>query len=167
MREIYFNDTIFPSTIDYIIGGFYTEDNQEIKYHTAASELRDKIRELIDDFVDREILAQSHDGKAVSEEQALVAVCQVVYNYLGVMVESPTMDTIIEDLMDSEQVQTWLLGVKFRFQQTNTININDTTKNKSFSLDSNAKLEAKYVAAEAATDETTFEQWIETLSTIV
>ncbi len=168
MSEIYYNPKLYPSKVDYIIGGFYSDESDSIDYNTIVTELRTRIKELIDNFLEREIEVVSKNGGIVSMDMALDTAYNVVNNYLGIMSDGTSVDGLVETLMESDQIERWLFNVKFTFNQNNTIAYSDVLQSKSYT-DSKAKGTEKYKAAAMATDtdETTFEQWIEAVSQIM
>lgn len=163
-KRVFVNDEIFESDGDYIIGGFETDQSDGFTYPDFESALRERMKRLIDEYLEQAILYNVSLGMPNAEEEAKEDLALVISDNLKVKVPYTDTDTVIDTLMNNEKTRSWLFGIKQNVKEYQTTLSNFRgVYNIGAEMDTNS---AQYKNAQYFTDDCTFEQFIEQLSSI-
>jgi len=163
MKNVFVNDDIFLSEGDYIIGGFETEQESDFMYADFYEALVQRLSKLIDDYLDR---ASNFNLKLNIENPKQVAnedLALIVYDNLGLVPNYNDKASVTETIFSSFQMQRWLDDLKENIKDYPEVQFGDLKgiSNKATKVSK----EQLYIAKEC-TQEATFEEFIEQLSTI-
>lgn len=163
-KRVFVNDEIFESDGDYIIGGFETDQTDGFAYANFVSALRERMKRLIDDYLQQAVLYNVSMGMPDAEEEARQDLALVISDNLKVKVPYMDTETVIDTLMNNEKTQSWLLGIKQNVKEyQNTLSNFRGVYNIGAEMDTDS---VEYKNAQYFTDDCTFEQFIEQLSSI-
>ena len=149
---------------DYILGGFETDQTDGFAYADFESALRERMTRLIDDYLKEAILYNISLGMPNAEEEARQDLALVISDNLKVKVPYMDTETVVNTLMNNEKTQTWLFGIKQNVKEyQSTLSNFRGVYNTGVEMDTNSE---EYKNAQYFTDDCTFEQFIEQLSSI-
>jgi hypothetical protein len=164
-KKVFVNDQIFESDGDYIIGGFATDQVDNFNYADFVEALRNRIQNLVEVYLEQATKYNMSLGIPNAEQKAKEDCALVISDNLRI--EAPYFDTetIVDTLMNDEHTQKWLFEIKYNVKnyQFDTASKYKGINNQSVEMDT-ASL--TYSNAENFTEDCTFEQFIEQLSSI-
>ena len=171
MKKVFINDMIFESDGDYVIGGFNTDQVDRFQFADFYEALLSRLSRLIDEYLQEAMMCRLTptaiiNGKLGYEnpmEEAQKDLGLVVFDNLKM--ESPYNDkqTIIDTILSNDKMQSWVINLKENVKNYPESNIGNGIINFSSKIDEHTET---YRDAKQFTDETTFEQFIEQISTI-
>jgi len=163
MEKVFINDMIFESDGDYVIGGFNTDQMDSFQFADFYEALLTRLSRLIDEYLDEATLVNAKLGYENPMEQAHADIFQIVFDNLNL--ESPYKDkqSIMNTILASDKMQSWVINLKENVKNYPESNIGNGIINFSSKIDEHTET---YRNAKQFTDETTFEQFIEQISTI-
>jgi hypothetical protein len=163
MKKVFINDMIFESDGDYVIGGFNTDQMDNFQFADFYEALLTRLSRLIDQYIDEATLVNAKLGYENPMEQAHDDIFQIVFDNLKL--ESPYKDkqSIINTILSNDKMQSWVINLKENVKNYPESNIGNGIINFSSKIDEHTET---YRDAKQFTDETTFEQFIEQISTI-
>jgi hypothetical protein len=163
MKKVFINDMIFESDGDYVIGGFNTDQMDSFEFADFYEALLSRLSRLIDQYLDEATLVNAKLGYENPMEQAHEDIFQIVFDNLKL--ESPYKDkqSIINTILSNDKMQSWVINLKENVKNYPESNIGNGIINFSSKIDVHTET---YRLAKQFTDETTFEQLIEQISTI-
>ena len=163
MKKVFINDMIFESDGDYVIGGFNTDQMDSFEFADFYEALLTRLSRLIDEYLDEATLVNAKLGYENPMEQAHDDIFQIVFDNLNL--ESPYKDkqSIMNTILANDKMQSWVINLKENVKNYPESNIGNGIINFSSKIDEHTET---YRNAKQFTDETTFEQFIEQISTI-
>lgn len=172
MSNIFYNESIFDSYQDYVLGGFLVEEGDVVDFTTISNAVNKRIEVLIEDFYMRGWSANASTDNQYTQEDAMIDIAFMIKDNLGVMPEGLSMSYLKTTILNSEKMMKWLnQEVKSRVEDYMKYEM-PTNSSTPFmgvpSLGDKAQIEdkEKYEEAESGTLQTTLEQYIEELSLI-
>lgn len=164
-KRVFVNDQIFPSDGDYIIGGFETDKVEDFGFADFHDALRLRIEKLVDEYLQQATQFNSSLGIPNPEKKAREDLGLVINDNLKIEVPFFDTQTIVDTLMNDDRTQKWLFNVKWNIQY---YDYETAPKLKGiYNQASQMSTEAtSYKNAEYYTDDCTFEQFIEQLSSV-
>ena len=163
MEKVFINDMIFESDGDYVIGGFNTDQMDSFQFADFYEALLSRLSRLIDQYLDEATLVNAKLGYENPMEQAHEDIFQIVFDNLNL--ESPYKDkqSIMNTILASDKMQSWVINLKENVKNYPESSIGNGIVNFATKIDVHTET---YRLAKQFTDETTFEQLIEQISTI-
>jgi hypothetical protein len=167
MEKVFINDMIFESDGDYVIGGFNTDQLDSFEFADFYEALLSRLSRLIDQYLNEATLVNAKLGYENPMEQAHEDIFQIVFDNLKL--ESPYKDkqSIINTILSNDKMQSWVINLKENVknypESYNIENGGNGIVNFATKIDVHTET---YRLAKQFTDETTFEQLIEQISTI-
>jgi len=163
MKKVFINDMIFESDGDYVIGGFNTDQMDSFQFADFYEALLTRLSRLIDEYIDEATLVNAKLGYENPMEQAQNDISEIVLDNLKL--ESPYKDkqSIMNTILANDKMQSWVINLKENVKNYPESNIGNGIINFSSKIDEHTET---YKDAKQFTDETTFEQFIEQISTI-
>lgn len=154
---------IFESDGDYVIGGFNTDQMDSFQFADFYEALLTRLSRLIDEYLDEATLVNAKLGYENPMEQAQNDISEIVLDNLKL--ESPYKDkqSIMNTILANDKMQSWVINLKENVKNYPESNIGNGIINFSSKIDVHTET---YRNAKQFTDETTFEQFIEQISTI-
>jgi len=154
---------IFESDGDYVIGGFNTDQMDSFQFADFYEALLTRLSRLIDEYIDEATLVNAKLGYENPMEQAQNDISEIVLDNLKL--ESPYKDkqSIMNTILANDKMQSWVINLKENVKNYPESNIGNGIINFSSKIDEHTET---YKDAKQFTDETTFEQFIEQISTI-
>lgn len=172
MADIFYNNFIYESYQDYVLGGFSVDENDGVDFKTISNAVNNRLTALIEDFYMRGWAANTSSNVDYTEEDAMEQIAFMIKDNLGYFPEGLSISQLHMSIMKSEKMIKWLdETIKSRVQEyiqtqlpTNIMNIVRGIPSES----GKAKIESPmlFEEAESATYETTLEEFIEELSLI-
>jgi hypothetical protein len=171
MANVFYNDSIFDSYQDYVLGGFVVEDGQYVDYNTICNAISGRLKYLIEDFYIRGWAANTETNVDYTEEDAMTQIAFMIKDNLGFYPSGMAIDNLHTAIMNSEHMVKWKEEtIKSRVQEYFSKEVPQFEQNNEGIVNylEKAKREAPmlYNEAESATYETTLEDYIEQLSLI-
>jgi hypothetical protein len=165
MDKVFVNDDIFPSDGDYVIGGFVATKADGYNLSDFQTQFSDRVSRLIDEYLERAMVYNQELGYEDPYEQAKFDLALVISDNLGLKAPFTDKETLAKTIIDSEQAQTWLLGIK-----SNIDDYEASFNSKYIGIYNNAlemdTTSTKYMNAKYFSEESTLESLIEQLSII-
>jgi len=163
MEKVFINDMIFESDGDYVIGGFNTDKMDSFQFADFYEALLSRLSRLIDQYLDEATLVNAKLGYENPMEQAHEDIFQIVFDNLNL--ESPYKDkqSIMNTILASDKMQSWVINLKENVKNYPESSIGNGIVNFATKIDVHTET---YQDAKIFTDDTTFEQFIEQISTI-
>jgi hypothetical protein len=163
MEKVFINDMIFESDGDYVIGGFNTDQLDSFQFADFYEALLSRLSRLIDQYLDEATLVNVKLGYENPMEQAHDDLFQIVFDNLNL--ESPYKDkqSIMKTILSNDKMQSWVINLKENIKNYPESNIGNGIVNFATKIDVHTET---YQDAKIFTDDTTFEQFIEQISTI-
>jgi hypothetical protein len=163
MEKVFINDMIFESDGDYVIGGFNTDQMDSFQFADFYEALLSRLSRLIDQYLDEATLVNAKLGYENPMEQAHTDIFQIVFDNLNL--ESPYKDkqSIMNTILASDKMQSWVINLKENVKNYPESSIGNGIVNFATKIDVHTET---YQDAKIFTDDTTFEQFIEQISTI-
>ena len=116
MKSLFVNTEIFNDERDYIIGGFYNEKHET---NNLREELRGIVKarviKFITEFVKEEqlhYLKKLKHNQTVDTTHADQLIIETIEQYLGVTPENADLYNLVDAIMESEQMVSWLADKK-------------------------------------------------------
>ena len=160
MENLFINREIFDADADYIIGGFYT-DNTELKYLDFADELKDKLTDLVDDYLDRANNVNREIGyKEDSFAKANENLGLLLKDNLDILVPYTQTEIVVNEILSHPKVGKWLFKINIGIEDSQSL-LQKTNLNKFETASDKEKEIAEYFT------NTTLEKWIEAISTTI
>lgn len=170
MPNIFYNQSIYDSYQDYVLGGFIVEDGDVVDYNTISNAVDKRIEVLIKDFYLRGWSANSSKNLEYTEEDAMTDIAFMITDNLGIMPKGLSMSNLHKTIINSENMMKWLnQEIKSRVSDYMKYEFSNNVTMKgipSLSESSSYQYDESYSEAESATYETTLEEYIEQLSLI-
>jgi hypothetical protein len=107
---------------DYVICGFFTEKLENFKYADFYSALEDRIKSLIEEYIERTAIIHMEEGHENPKKAALRDCAMVIGDNLKIPVELIDVEGMTNTIMYSPYIQNWLNRVK--------MNVDDFLKNQ-------------------------------------
>ena len=164
-KRVFVNDQIFPSDGDYIIGGFETDKVENFGVADFVDALRVRIEKLVDQYLKQAIEFNMSLGIPNPEQKAREDLGLVISDNLKIEVPFFDTQTIVDSIVNDDHTQKWLFNVKWSIKnyEFQTAPRYKGVYNQSVEMNTEA---ITYKNAEYFTDDCTFEQFIEQLSSI-
>lgn len=172
MADIFYNDFIYESYQDYVLGGFTVDENDGVDFKTISNAVNNRLTALIEDFYMRGWAANTSTNVDYTEQDAMEQIAFIIKDNLGYFPEGVSISQLHMAIMKSEKMIKWLdETIKIRVQEyfPNQLTNNLISRMRGIpSQNSKGKVESPmlYEEAESATYETTLEEFIEELSLI-
>ena len=154
---------IFESDGDYVIGGFTTDQMDSFQFADFYEALLTRLSRLIDEYLDEATLENVKLGYENPMEEAKENLALVVSDNLQVHCPHNDKQTVMDTILASDKMQSWVLNLKENIKNYPESNIGNGIINFASKIDEHTET---YRVAKQFTDETTFEQFIEQISTI-
>jgi hypothetical protein len=166
MAKVFVNDDIFTSDSDYIIGGFETEKVTDFTYADFVAALNERVENLLQDFISRTILIEINRGNEENAvEKANNDVALIISDNLRTNPEFYDFNTFVKTIINNDKTQSWLLSIKENvkdYEPTN-VGLQSSIYNQGSQI---SEVSLQYQNAKMWTTQTTFEQFIEEVSSI-
>lgn len=116
MKQLFFNTDVYMTEKDFIMGGFHT-DKTNISWNALQGEFKWRLRKAIEEWV--EIESQRIDDREITQKvayrNAIKNLSLEIYNYMGLKIATYDIDSLIEQVMNSDRYSNWEGKIKARY----------------------------------------------------
>jgi hypothetical protein len=172
MDNIFYNDFIYQSNQDYVLGGFAIEDGMKVDFNTISNAVNNRLKVLIEDFYIRGWSSNTSSDIEYTQEDAMTQIAFMIKDNFGTFPLGLSMEQLHLAIMNTDNMTKWLdetIKVRVKEYYSTQVPNNTTSINMGIpSQSSKAKIESprEYEEAESSTFESTLEEYIEQLSLI-
>lgn len=165
--QVFVNDEIFQSDGDYVIGGFVTDKVEGFDFDDFKNHLEERISKLIDDYLERATLYNAELGIDNPKKEAEKDLALVIHDNLKVSPTYTDKQTIIDTILNTDEIQQWIVGIKYNIMQfakeETLVSKYRGIYNQAVEMDKSSQ---EYMMAKYFTEETTLESFVEQVSQI-
>jgi hypothetical protein len=165
MGKVFINDEIFTSDGDYVIGGFVTDKLAGFNFADFRSNLSDRILRLIDEYIERATLYNAELGLEDPASKATEDLALVIKDNFGVEVPYTDSVTVLDTILDTDKMQSWLLGIKENIKDYELTAYSKYRGIPNMANEMNLS-STEYMNAKYFTEESTLESFVEQVSII-
>ena len=166
MENLFVNTEIFNDERDYVVGGFYHDEKTQI--NNLREDLRGIVKtrviKFITDFIKEEqahYLKRLKHNQTVDTTHADQLIIETIQEFLGVTPENADLHNLVDAIMESEQMVSWLADKKNKIDK-------EVSSNKTQQSISTSKVTIKFdiESAEIQMSEASLVTLLEELSMI-
>jgi hypothetical protein len=150
---------------DYIIGGFVTSQIENFKYANFYSALVERIKSLMEDYVEKTAIIRMQEGNENPQKAALHDCAMVIGDNLNIPVEVIDIEGMTNTILYSPYMQNWLTRIKTNVKEYQNEETDITQYKGVFNEAVNLSSEEKSEYVSLIHD-TTFEMLIEAISMV-
>ena len=116
---IFYNPEIYINDNDYIIGGFHIEKNETNDISKIYFNIENRVTELLEEYISEDVLSEVEKAEKplINIEKTHSDACRMVRDFLKIETGSCTKQSIVRDVMNSPQFETWFSDIKERFKR--------------------------------------------------
>lgn len=164
-KKVFVNEQIFESDGDYIIGGFETDQVDMFNYGDFVEALRTRIQNLVEVYLEQATKYNMSLGIPNAEQKAKEDCALVISDNLNIEPAFFDTESIVDTLMNDDHTKKWLFEIKYNINNYEyaVAGLHKGIHNQSVDMDTAS---TTYRNAEYFTEDCTFEQFIEQLSSI-
>jgi len=114
--QLFYNENIFDSALDYQLGGFHTNKTENFSYADIYNSFADKISDKVEEYLVSAVESYAVQGYDDPKQEAIDALGIMVEDNLKIEIPHYGKEYIINAIIDSDQSQKWLEKIKYKFE---------------------------------------------------
>jgi len=112
MENLYFNEDVFNSYRDYVLGGFVVDENETIDFNTITYKIEEKISNLLIQYYQQTNAIALKNNTEITFEDAMGNACLLFFDYFGYFPKYFTdVEIFTQEIMNCDFMKQWLYEI--------------------------------------------------------